>query len=239
MKYEYQRRSVNTLNTRKAVLSTLAVSYQWTLSANICLPACLPVFPNASSNRIKSQAEERRANPLKHPHTPTPTQCSILTTLLLIRIRIRIHPILRQPPLLISIIPLLITTRPKRRIIRILSPLPLTSSNRILLIPHRRIIKRHTNRPAMMSIILPNNALTPQLPQPRVMITTRRHKIRAIGAKRAVPDPALVTLQRRLEREGGGVALRGGRQVVAWCCVVRQREIDGPYARRVVGGAGC
>jgi hypothetical protein len=60
MKYEYQRRSVTTLNTRKAVLSTLAVSYQWTLSANICLPACLPVFPNAP-HQTESNLKQKNA----------------------------------------------------------------------------------------------------------------------------------------------------------------------------------
>lgn len=85
-----------------------------------------------------------------------------------------------------------------------------------LLIAHSGIVQRDTNRPPMMPIILPNNALTAQLPQPRVMITTRRNQIRTVGTKRAIPDPALVAMECRLERECSGVALRGGRQLVAW-----------------------
>jgi hypothetical protein len=90
-----------------------------------------------------------------------------------------------------------------------------------------------------MSIVLPNDALAAQLPQSRIVITTRRNKIRAIGAERAVPNPTLVPVQRRLERKRSGVALRGGRQVVAGLQVVRRRRVEGPDARGVVGAAGC
>lgn len=89
-----------------------------------------------------------------------------------------------------------------------------------------------------MSIILPNNTLTAQLPQPRIMITTRRHQIRAIGTKRTIPDPALVAMQGSLEREGGGVALLGAGQSVARLYVVGGGEVDGPDAGGVIGGAG-
>jgi hypothetical protein len=59
----------------------------------------------------------------------------------------------------------------------------------------------------MMPIILPDNALTMQLPQPRIVITTGRHQIRGVRTERAVPDPSLVARQRALELEG----LRGWR----------------------------
>jgi hypothetical protein len=90
----------------------------------------------------------------------------------------------------------------------------------------------------MMPIILPNNTLTAQLPQPRIVITTRRNQIRAISAERAVPDPALVAVQGGLEREGGGVALCGAGEGVAGLYVVGGGEVDAPDARGVVGGAG-
>ena len=117
----------------------------------------------------------------------------------------------------------------------------ITSSRQLLehLVPHRRIIQRNTHRTAMMPIVLPNNTLAPQLPQPRVMITTRGNQIRAVGAERAVPHPSLVSMQRRLEREGGGIALCCAGQGVAGLNVVRGREVDGPDARGVIGGAGC
>lgn len=90
----------------------------------------------------------------------------------------------------------------------------------------------------MMSIILPNNLLIPQLPQPRIMITTRCHQIRAIGTKRTIPDPALMSMQRRLQREGSRIALRHAGQVIAGLDVVRGGWVDGPDARGVVGAAG-
>ena len=45
------------------------------------------------------------------------------------------------------------------------------------------------------------------------MITTARHQVRAISTESAVPDPALVRVQRRFEEEGGvefGVGGVGG-----------------------------
>ena len=89
-----------------------------------------------------------------------------------------------------------------------------------------------------MPIILPNNTLTAQLPQPRIMVAARSNQIRTIGAKGAVPDPSLVAVQGGLEREGGRVALRSRGQRVAGLHVVRGGEVDAPDARGVVCGAG-
>ena len=53
----------------------------------------------------------------------------------------------------------------------------------------------------MMPVILANDALRAQLPQARVVVAARGHQVRAVGAERAVPDPALVRAQVRLEWE--------------------------------------
>lgn len=82
----------------------------------------------------------------------------------------------------------------------------------------------------MVPVVLPDNTLAAQLPQPRVVVTTGRHQIRGIRTERAVPDPALVAVQRGLEREGGGVALGGGGERVAGGDVVRRGQVDGPDA---------
>lgn len=91
----------------------------------------------------------------------------------------------------------------------------------------------------MMSIILPNNALAIQLPQPRIVVTTRCDQVRAIRTECAVPDPALVAMERRLQRKGGRVALRSIGEIVARLQVVRHGGIEGPDSGCVVGAAGC
>lgn len=47
-----------------------------------------------------------------------------------------------------------------------------------LLITHRSIVQRNTHRAPMMPVILPNDTLAPQLPQSRIMITTRGNQVR-------------------------------------------------------------
>ena len=117
-------------------------------------------------------------------------------------------------------------------------PLLARPRSRRILIAHSGIIQRDTHGAAMMPIILPDNALTPQLPQPCIMVTTRSDEIGAVSAERTVPDPALVAMQGGFEREGGGVALGGGGQLVARLQVVRRGRVEGPDARGVVGAAG-
>lgn len=70
------------------------------------------------------------------------------------------------------------------------------------------------------------------------MVAARRDEVGAICTKRAVPDPALVAVQGGLKREGGGVALGSGGQIVAGLQVVGHRGVEGPDAGRVVGRAG-
>lgn len=90
----------------------------------------------------------------------------------------------------------------------------------------------------MMAVVLPDNALTAQFPQSSIMVRARSHKIGAVGTERAVPDPALVSMQCRLERESSRVAVCSGRQIVAGRHVVRSARVDGPDAGRVIGGTG-
>jgi hypothetical protein len=56
----------------------------------------------------------------------------------------------------------------------------------------------------MMSVILPNNLLTMQLPEPRVMIATRRDQIRRIRRERTIPNPSLMARQGTLKIKGPG-----------------------------------
>ena len=80
----------------------------------------------------------------------------------------------------------------------------------------------------MMSVILPDDSLRVQLPQARVVIATGRDQVRAVGAEGAVPDPPLMALETRLEREThGGLFLRKG-------CAFR----GGAAAGHVAAGGG-
>lgn len=69
------------------------------------------------------------------------------------------------------------------------------------------------------------------------MVGARSHQVSRVGGEGAVPDPALVSVERRLEREGVGVAVGGAGQVVLHGDVVRLRGVDGPDPGRVVGTA--
>ena len=104
-------------------------------------------------------------------------------------------------------------------------------------ISHSRIVESNTDSAAVMAVVLPNDTLAVQLPQSSVVVRARRDEVGRVGAKGAVPDPALVAGQRGLEREGVGVTLGGGSGQV-WGCLVRVRLVDGPDACRVVGAAG-
>lgn len=56
------------------------------------------------------------------------------------------------------------------------------------------IVQRDTHGPAMMSVVLPNDALRAQLPETSVVIGAGRDEIGAIGREGAVPDPSLVAM---------------------------------------------
>ncbi len=54
----------------------------------------------------------------------------------------------------------------------------------------------------MMTIVLPDDLLAMQLPQPRIMVGTSGDQVGAICRESAVPDPALVAREGGLERVG-------------------------------------
>lgn len=72
----------------------------------------------------------------------------------------------------------------------------------------RVIVQSHTHCPTMMPIILPNNLLATQLPQPCVMIRTRRNQIGRISTKRTIPHPPLMRRQTRLQWKSARSAFR-------------------------------
>lgn len=69
------------------------------------------------------------------------------------------------------------------------------------------------------------------------MIRTSGHKIGAVGAERAVPDPSLVRLERCFQRKGSRLALY--REILIPFDVVRGGRVDGPDSRVMIGRAGC
>lgn len=81
-----------------------------------------------------------------------------------------------------------------------------------------------------MTIVLADDLLAVQLPQARVVVRARRHQVRRVGAKGAVPDPALVARQRGLERERRGLVVLVG--------LLRLLRVHLPDLGSVVGGAG-
>lgn len=64
------------------------------------------------------------------------------------------------------------------------------------------------------------------------MVTASRDKVRAVGAERTIPDPALVVVQCCSKRKRVRIAVHW--QAVGRTCVVRCSWIDGPDARCVV-----
>jgi hypothetical protein len=107
----------------------------------------------------------------------------------------------------------------------------------------------------MVPVILPNNTLTTQLPQPRKVIRTRRNKIRRVRTECTVPHPSLVSLQRHFQRESLVLCCRGpidsragllGDVVfLSWLHNWQNGTasgtcgcVDGPYSCGVVGAAG-
>jgi len=87
----------------------------------------------------------------------------------------------------------------------------------------------------MVAIVLPDNRLGSQLPEPGVVITTRRDEIRAVGTEGTVPHPPLMAIEFLLHMEGL-VLNHTIRLVLIAIYAGWVREVDGPDARGVVGG---
>jgi hypothetical protein len=94
-------------------------------------------------------------------------------------------------------------------------PHTLLLSNRPLLVAYCGVIQRNAHSTSVMTIVLSDDALAAELPQARIVVTTGRHQIGAIGAEGAVPDPALMAVQCCFKGEGSGVTLSRSRQLIA------------------------
>ena len=66
----------------------------------------------------------------------------------------------------------------------------------------------------MMAVVLADDLLAVQLPQPREVVRAGRHQVRRVGAEGAVPNPPLVARQSRLEGERLRLLVRVGLDVV-------------------------
>lgn len=67
----------------------------------------------------------------------------------------------------------------------------------------------------MVPVVLSDDLLAMQLPQPRIVVRACRHQIRRIRTEGAIPNPALVACKCSLQREGFGFFV-----VLLWCKVL-------------------
>ena len=101
-----------------------------------------------------------------------------------------------------------------------------------------RVVERNAHSAPVMPVVLAYDGLAVQLPEASIVIRASGDKVCRVGAKGAVPDPALVAMQGRLEGKGVRVAFCGARELVLGRDVVRGRGVEVPYASRVIRGAG-
>lgn len=80
----------------------------------------------------------------------------------------------------------------------------------------------------MVAVVLADNLLAVELPEPSVVVAAGCDKVGTICAEGTVPDPALVTGEGRLEGEGLGLVIGADGLHV----------LDFPDLGRVVGAAG-
>lgn len=80
----------------------------------------------------------------------------------------------------------------------------------------------------MVPVVLADDLLAVELPQPRVVIRAGCHQVRRVSAEGAVPDPALVARQGCLKRIRPRLLVWGGLDV-----------LDLPDLGRVVSATGC
>lgn len=63
------------------------------------------------------------------------------------------------------------------------------------------VIEGDADGAAVVAVVLADDLLAVQLPEAGVVVAAGRDEVRAVGAKGAVPDPALVALEGRFQRE--------------------------------------
>jgi len=80
-----------------------------------------------------------------------------------------------------------------------------------------------------MAVVLTDDLLAMQLPQPRIMVAAGCDQVRTIGTECTVPDPSLVAGKGGFQREsiGRGIWRRGF------------HLLDFPDLGRMVGAASC
>ena len=96
------------------------------------------------------------------------------------------------------------------------------------------VIQSHTDRPPMMTVVLSDNTLRAKLPEPCIVIRTRRDQVCTIRRKGTIPDPALMSMKRGFEWKGRRVGEEGA--IGHWR--FGRRDVGRPYSSRMVGGAG-
>lgn len=87
------------------------------------------------------------------------------------------------------------------------------------LVAHCRVVQRHAYGATMVSVVLSDDLLTAKLPEARIVIGACSDQVGRVSAECAVPHPALMAVERGLQRERIWVAFR--REVVAGRSVVR------------------
>ena len=63
------------------------------------------------------------------------------------------------------------------------------------------VVEGDTDGAAVMAVILTDDLLTVQLPQPRIMVAAGCDQVRTIGTECTVPDPSLVAGKGGFQRE--------------------------------------
>lgn len=94
----------------------------------------------------------------------------------------------------------------------------------------RVVVQRHTYSTSVMAVVLANDLLAVQLPQARIVIRACGDQVGRVGAKSAVPHPALVACEGGLEWEWLGITVLIG--------LLGLLGIDLPDLGGVVGRAG-
>lgn len=90
------------------------------------------------------------------------------------------------------------------------------------------VVQRDADGASVVAVVLTDDLLAVELPEPRIVVAACRNQVGTICAEGAVPHPALVAGERRLEGEGLGFVLVGDGLHV----------LDFPDLGRMVGTAG-
>ena len=90
------------------------------------------------------------------------------------------------------------------------------------------VVQRDTDGASVVAVVLTDDLLAVELPEPRIVVAACRNQVGAVCAEGTVPHPALVAGEGRLEGEGLGLILVGDGLHI----------LDLPDLGRMVGTAG-